>query len=133
MSDSSSDGLSARANRLYWETDRAAAEIADDLGISRSKLYALIEPLPLTRSCAECEGPLVFSNRTDREAGRGRCVDCAETTDVPPGAAVAPPVADPEPAPETVDGGIDPTAGLLLGATAGLAIGFLAGAWIRRH
>jgi hypothetical protein len=75
--------VAAQANQLYWQTSRPAGRLADDLGISRSKFYALIEPLRLDVACITCGATLAFSNRSDREAGRGRCVQCGAMQAVP--------------------------------------------------
>lgn len=136
MPEIDSPNLAARANRLYWTSDRSAAAVADELGISRSKLYALIEPLPVDRICERCGGEMAFSNRTDREAGRARCTDCDARTEVPSDAAVTPEPEGDDPTPETGPGPLDDleaVQGLVLGAACGLAAGFLAGAWLRRR
>lgn len=100
MPDKNSKRLAETANRLYWGTSRPAGQLAEELGISRSKFYALIEPLELGQDCPACTGAVTFSSRTDREAGRGRCSDCGELMDIT--AEAAAPAADPtRPAPRT--------------------------------
>ncbi len=84
MRDTNPDKLTARANKLYWETARPAGELADDLGISRSKFYALIKPVRTGLTCNVCDGPLVFASRSDRDARRARCAECAATAEVDP-------------------------------------------------
>lgn len=138
MPEMDSPNFAARANRLYWSSERSAAAIAEELGISRSKLYALIEPLPVDRTCTTCGGTMAFSNRTDRQAGRARCTDCGATiTGVPTDAGAAPGPPEPD-----LDAGLaeemlaEPNgvaAGLLVGAACGLAVGLIAGTWIRRR
>lgn len=145
MPEENSGRLAKKANQLYWQTSKAAGRLADELGISRSKFYALIEPLPLDLACQECGAPLAFSSRSDREASRGRCAACGATTDVPDAetaAAAAPePVhepADPAPVPSVAPeaGGWNAARGsreVWLTAIAGVAIGLLAAAWWRRR
>ena len=81
MSEENSGRLAAKANELYWQTSRPAGRLADELGISRSKFYALVEPLRIEIMCSACGAPLAFSSRSDRDSGRGQCSDCgaAET------------------------------------------------------
>jgi hypothetical protein len=83
MSEENSSRLAAKANQLYWQTTRPAGHLADELGISRSKFYALIEPLKIQVECTACGAPLTFSSRSDRDAGRGRCQECGATADIP--------------------------------------------------
>ncbi len=133
--------LAAEANRLYWQSTRPAGQLADELGISRSKFYALIEPLHLPVTCEVCGSPLTFSSRTDREAGRGRCQDCGHTADVP--LDEIPSLETPIPAPQAAENTPDVSmrelvAGvenrqLWISALAGLAAGLLAGAWWRKR
>ncbi|MEE9133420.1 MAG: hypothetical protein V3U13_07655 [Gemmatimonadota bacterium] len=83
MPEDNSGRLAAKANQLYWQTSRPAGHLADELGISRSKFYALIEPLRVKVKCPACGAALAFSSRSDREAGRGRCPECGATADIP--------------------------------------------------
>ncbi len=146
MPDENVPVLAAEANRLYWQTTRPAGRLADELGISRSKFYALIEPLPLTAKCPACGSFLAFSSRTDREAARGRCPHCGYETQVapedmpsveaeaeaeagpPPGPTEAP---APVHAPELVTGLENRQ--LWLSALGGVAMGLLAGALWRKR
>lgn len=66
----------AEANRLYWETDSSVNQIADDLGLSKSSLYGLIEQLETGQSCPDCRSDLVFPNRTARDRGMVSCPAC---------------------------------------------------------
>ena len=140
MSDVKSDRLAAEANELYWHSARPAGRLADELGISRSKFYALIEPLQLEIACEVCGAPLTFNSRTDREAGRGRCSGCGAVVDV------APEVLEPEVAPagdptQSTEGVLlSPSADhrfgpreLWLTAFAGVAAGLAVTAWWRRR
>lgn len=144
MPEENSKRLAETANRLYWGTSRPAGQLAHELGISRSKFYALIEPLALERKCDVCSGTLIFGSRTDREAGRGRCPDCGARVDVPirvaeQAAATRAPAAPGGPggpgpdsmarrhaiAPESRD--------LWISAAVGVAVGALVTAWLRRR
>jgi hypothetical protein len=82
MPEGNSSRLAAKANKLYWQTSQPAGRLADELGISRSKFYALIEPIHLAVSCPDCGEALVFGSRSDREAGRGHCPECGEVTEL---------------------------------------------------
>lgn len=135
MSDSRDGNLAARANRLYWHTDRSAADVAEELGISRSKLYAVIDPLPLDEVCEICGGSLVFTNRTDREGGRAHCSSCGAILDVAPQPLQNRVVSDRRDDDQASSGYPSPTflQDLSLGALCGLAVGLLAGTWVRRR
>jgi hypothetical protein len=141
MSEENSGRLAAKANQLYWQTSRPAGHLADELGISRSKFYALIEPLGIEVKCSACSTPLAFSSRSDREAGRGRCSQCGATTEVPADEAViaAPPDVEPSSTlapPETGIGAWVDLPGnrrLWLVAIAGAAAGMLVTALFRRR
>ena len=54
MPEGNSSRLAAKANKLYWQTSQPAGRLADELGISRSKFYALIEPIHLAVRCPDC-------------------------------------------------------------------------------
>lgn len=82
MPEGNSSRLAAKANKLYWQTSQPAGRLADELGVSRSKFYALIEPIHLAVSCPDCGEALVFGSRSDREAGRGHCPECGEVTEL---------------------------------------------------
>ena len=140
MPEGNSGRLAAKANKLYWGTARPAGHLAEELGISRSKFYALIEPLQLDAACEACGAPLTFGSRSDREAGRGRCPECGAVAQLPAETAASAP-AKAKPA------GADPdalaairsrltlpgTRELWLTAIAGVALGLLATAWWRRR
>ena len=64
-------------NALYWESDESVAGLARRLGISRSALYAAVQPLPLGAPCPECGGALVYTNRSARAAEQAVCSDCS--------------------------------------------------------
>jgi hypothetical protein len=71
-----SDTIAAEANRMYWETDTSVAEIAQQLELSRRALYDSVDPLPTNASCDVCGSPLVFENRSARNAGIETCPAC---------------------------------------------------------
>src|SRR5690606_15080067 len=80
------DTIAAEANRLYWETETSAAEIAQQLELSRRALYDSVDPLPTSASCEVCGTPLVFENRSARNAGIETCPACTageEEADTP--------------------------------------------------
>ena len=69
------------ANRLYWQTDRSVADIAENLGVSRRALYELITPESSGVQCASCSGDVVFSNRSAKSSNTGRCANCGSECD----------------------------------------------------
>ncbi|MBR9989024.1 MAG: hypothetical protein KFH98_04665 [Gemmatimonadetes bacterium] len=71
-----SDTIAAEANRMYWETDTSVADIAQQLELSRRALYDSVDPLPTSASCDVCGSPLVFENRSARNAGIETCPAC---------------------------------------------------------
>ena len=56
--------LADHANELYWRSGQSVNQIAEEMDLSKSGLYALIRPLPAERTCPECGEGLVFPNRT---------------------------------------------------------------------
>lgn len=140
MSEANNDRLAVEANELYWHSTRPAGRLADELGISRSKFYALIEPLRLEIACEKCGAPLTFNSRTDREAGRGRCSGCGAVVDVAPEALEAHGASAVEPGEGTEVTPLSPSADegfgareLWLTAFAGVAAGMAVTAWWRRR
>jgi predicted RNA-binding Zn-ribbon protein involved in translation (DUF1610 family) len=83
MPEGNAGRLAAKANQLYWGTAKPAGRLAEELGISRSKFYGLIEPLSLDVECPDCGELLTFSSRSDREASRGRCPECGAVAQRP--------------------------------------------------
>jgi hypothetical protein len=69
------------ANRLYWQTDRSVADIAETLGVSRRALYELISPESSGTTCSACGGNVVFSNRSAKTSNAGRCANCGAESD----------------------------------------------------
>ena len=81
------DTIAAEANRLYWESETSVADIASQLELSRRALYDSVDPLPTSGSCNVCGSPLVFENRSARNAGIETCLVCEgadEEADVRP-------------------------------------------------
>jgi hypothetical protein len=70
------ESLVAVANRLYWQSEASVAEIAEQLGLSRRGLYAILRPEPAGGRCPECGGELVYPTRSARAAGAPSCRDC---------------------------------------------------------
>jgi predicted RNA-binding Zn-ribbon protein involved in translation (DUF1610 family) len=66
----------AEANRRYWDTDASVNHIAEDLGLSKSSLYGLVEQLETGLACPDCGSELVFPNRTARDRGMVSCPAC---------------------------------------------------------
>ena len=82
------DTIAVEANRMYWETDTPVAEIAQQLELSRRALYEAVEPLPTSSACPTCGSPLVYENRSARNAGVETCPNCeAGAEPAGPGAA----------------------------------------------
>ena len=136
------DATRAEVNRLYWETDRSVADIADDLGVSRRSLYEQIDARPAGRSCPECGEPLGFRNRTAVDNLEAECAACGYEA-VLDGAPDPVDYADPELEQERDAAPLAPIpprpvpargSGTLLGGTllAGLAAG-AAAAWLIRR
>lgn len=88
------ESLVAVANRLYWHSEASVAEIAEQLGLSRRGLYAILRPEPAGGRCSECGGELVYPTRQARAAGTPSCRGCG------PVEAAQPPGALPEAEPE---------------------------------
>jgi hypothetical protein len=124
----------ARANELYWSSDRSVNQIADELDLSKGTLYGMIRPLQADISCPACTQEVVFPNRTAKERGLVVCPSCGWEGDhggVEAGGAddpvtVALDVQDdvPAPPPSALSGSWTRTlaGGALLGAAAGLAL-----------
>lgn len=78
----STDLQGERANELYWSSDSSVNQIADSLDLSKSTLYALIQPLPADLSCPSCSTGLEYPNRTARERKFVSCPECGYEADV---------------------------------------------------
>ncbi len=68
--------LATRAHELYWNSDQSVNSIADDLGLSKGRLYEFVHPLPAGVLCAECGTELVYDTRTARERDLPTCRFC---------------------------------------------------------
>lgn len=68
--------LAQKVNRLYWESDQSVNRIGEELGLSRSALYQLLDPLPAGLPCPHCNAEMAFPNRTARDRGFVVCPDC---------------------------------------------------------
>ena len=68
--------LSDRANELYWRSERGVNQIAEDMELSKSRLYGLVRPLPAGSLCPQCQAELLFPNRTAKEKGFLSCPKC---------------------------------------------------------
>ncbi len=90
--------LSARANELYWRSGQSVNQIAEEMDLSKSRLYGLVEPLPAGSPCPECQTELLFPNRTAMEKGFVSCPDCGfESKSATNGQAAGPTPPDPQP------------------------------------
>jgi hypothetical protein len=120
------DDLKADANRMYWETDTSVADIAEQLQLSRRALYDAVEPLPTGNACPACGTPLVFENRSARNAGHEVCPACEAAHDEAQLAAAAPAAILPDDrafdGPRAVRVGSAALAGAALGAIATLML-----------
>jgi hypothetical protein len=67
-----------QAHRLYWYSDHGVNAIADELGLSKSRLYDFVQPLPAGSLCPECGRELVFPTRTARDRGTPDCPEGCE-------------------------------------------------------
>jgi hypothetical protein len=77
----SNTAAAKEANRLYWQTERSVAEIADKLTVSRRALYELITPQSSGMTCKSCGGDVVFTNRSAKAGNAGRCAKCGAEYD----------------------------------------------------
>jgi len=75
---------STEVNRLYWETEKSVAEIANQMSVSRRALYELIEPLASGMQCSRCGAELYYSNRSAKAAGIARCLICGNEKELDP-------------------------------------------------
>lgn len=87
------------ANRLYWHTDSSVGDIADTLAVSRRALYEMVQPERSGTTCGACGGDVVFTNRSARAAGVGRCRQCGAQCEIPQNGAAS---GDADEIPETL-------------------------------
>lgn len=143
----------ARANELYWGSDRSVNQIADELDLSKGALYEMIRPSGTGLGCPECGAEVVHSNRTAKERAQVDCPSCGwdgtEEESVPgdaPIARVRTPAdeeSDPDPydafgvpAPQRarhVEGAAAGQRAILGGALLGAAVGLALVIWARRR
>lgn len=64
------------ANRRYWSSEASVNQIAEEMGLSKSSLYGMIEQLRSGLACPECASELVFPNRTARDRKLVSCPAC---------------------------------------------------------
>ena len=69
--------LSARATKLYWQSGMSVNQIAEEMDLSKSRLYGLVQPLPAESPCPECQSDVVFPNRTAMQKGFVSCSSCS--------------------------------------------------------
>ena len=77
-------GLGEHLEVLQLLNREAGLEIVDDLGVSRTSLYAALEPIPAGLVCTDCDERMVFTNRTARDRGLATCPSCGRESE--PGA-----------------------------------------------
>ncbi len=75
------DGTARKANDLYWNSDRSVNSIAEEMELSKGRLYGLIRPLDANLACPNCGEGMVHPNRTARERGYVSCAACGEEGD----------------------------------------------------
>jgi hypothetical protein len=75
--------LADHANELYWRSGQSVNQIAEEMDLSKSGLYALIRPLSAERACPECGEGLVFTNRTTEQKAIASCPGCEYADDAP--------------------------------------------------
>ena len=78
--------LADQANDLYWRSGRSVNQIAEEMDLSKSGLYALVRPFPAELNCPECSAGLVFPNRTGLDKAIASCPECEYVGGVQPGA-----------------------------------------------
>jgi hypothetical protein len=61
------------ANQRYWHSDLGVNQIAEELGLSKSRLYEAIVPQPAGVMCPICDRELAYPNRTARHRGEPEC------------------------------------------------------------
>lgn len=68
--------MAHRVSTLYWNSERSVNSIAEELGLSKGRLYELIRPLAVGGKCPDCHSELVFENRTARDREDSICLGC---------------------------------------------------------
>lgn len=72
----SEDALRKKANALYWDSAQSVNHIAEEMDLSKGRLYELIAPLPTATACPECSAMTHYANRTAREKATATCPEC---------------------------------------------------------
>lgn len=138
MSDND-EKVARKASARYWETEESVNSLAEELGISKGRLYDLLRPLPIEEvACPRCGGsPPVHPNRTARDRGQVSCLHCGwegELADlVPDGSGEGAPHGPPPPAVHR--GGSRepaPLSAVAGSALIGLAAGLILGRYLGR-
>lgn len=93
-------------NDRYWNSDQTVDRLVDDLGISRSALYAALRPVPAGVSCDRCGERMVFSNRTNRANETATCRSCGHEGSLQSMQVATPSFGDPRVAPDEDVGGL---------------------------
>jgi predicted RNA-binding Zn-ribbon protein involved in translation (DUF1610 family) len=86
--------LARKLSDRYWSTDESVSLIAEEVGISKGRLYEIIRPLAVEGICPRCgSGPPVYPNRTARDRHEVECPVCGwqgEDGEILPGTPVPP-------------------------------------------
>ncbi len=134
------DRLARKASTRYWESEVSVNSLAEELGISKGRLYNLLRPLPVEGICPRCgSSPPTHPNRTARDRGEVNCLYCgwegpvSKLAKAREGEGDSPPSTPP--APRVHAPGADGQMGmpaLLSGLLIGLAAGILVGRTLGR-
>ncbi len=79
-SDNDGSRTAAEANRLYWNSEQSVNSIAEVMGLSKSSLYGLIDPLSSESKCPDCSAEMVYRNRTALDKEALSCPSCGLQT-----------------------------------------------------
>lgn len=129
------DRLAQKASTRYWESEASVNSLAEELGISKGRLYNLLRPLPVDGICPRCgSAPPTHPNRTARDRGEVHCLYCgwegqtSELAKAPEGEGDRPPSSPPSPrvhgpGPDDPPGLPAVLGGLVIGLVAGILVG----------
>ena len=70
--------LADQANDLYWRSEQSVNQIAETMDLSKSGLYALVDPFPAELMCPDCGEEMVFTNRTTKHKAAASCLKCED-------------------------------------------------------
>ena len=76
--------LADQANDLYWRSDQSVNQITETMDLSKSGLYALVDPFPAERPCPDCGTDMVYANRTTKQKGIASCLACENALEAKP-------------------------------------------------